>query len=82
MQVNFKNVMNRKKMSSDTPLFRPVNDLILKIFSQVIEIIGITGYANDQVAVFFGMFLRVAEGVGRYHVELYVVTVHLEITPD
>jgi len=63
-------------------LGRPGDDLLLKVFPDVHEIVAVAGDANDQVPVFFGVFLGVPESPGIHHIELDVVGIVTEIGPD
>jgi len=58
------------------------NDFVLQVFAQVVEVVAVACHPNNQVAVFFGVLLGIAQGVGRYHVELYVVAIESEVGPD
>ncbi len=58
------------------------DNLILQLRPKVIEVIAVPGYPNNQVLVFFRVPLCIPKGVGRYYVELDVVTIHSEVASD
>ena len=74
--------LQRSQFSSESEpmMFGPSDDLVLKILSQVIEIIAVTCHADNEVTVQLRVFLRLTECPGIDHVELYVVTVKAEVT--
>src|ERR1019366_7346407 len=55
------------------------DDLVLKARSDVVEIVAVAGHAHNQVAVLLRLFLCRLQRLGRHHVELDVVPVHLEV---
>ena len=63
-------------------MFRPANDLILKIFAQVPEIITVASYPYDQIGMLLRMPLCLPESFRRHDIELYMVAVHPEIAAD
>lgn len=63
-------------------MFGPANNFILQIFFQVVEIITISRYANDQITIVLRIFLRLSQRIRRHHVELYVMTVEVEISTN
>ena len=63
-------------------MLRPPNDLILQTFSQVIEIIAISGHSNNQIAVSFGIFLSFAKCFRIYDIKLDMVSVHSEVSAN
>jgi 5,10-methenyltetrahydromethanopterin hydrogenase len=71
-----------RAIPSEALMFRTPDDLVLKVLSQVIEIITVACHAYNQVTVQLRMFLRLTEGVGADNVELDVVAVKAEVTPD
>jgi len=58
-----------------------LDDFVLELGPAVDEIVAVAGDADDQVAVFLGMLLRLPERVRGHDVELDVVPVELEIRP-
>ena len=62
-------------------MLRTPDYLILKVFSQVIEIIAVACDAYNQIAVKLGMLLSITERFGIDHIELNVVPVKAEIAP-
>ena len=63
-------------------VFGSPDDLVLQVFSQVVEVIAVTGNPDNEVTVFFRMFLGILKGCCRNHIKLDVMAVHAEISPD
>ena len=57
------------------------DDLVLKIFSQVVEIVAVPRHANYQVTVQFRMFLCLPQCLCTYNIELDMVSVEAEVAP-
>ena len=55
------------------------DDLVLQLFCHIVEIVRITCYAYQQVAVVVRMFLGIEQCLGIHDIELYVVTSELEV---
>ena len=63
-------------------MFRPANYFVLKVGAKVVEIVAVTGNADNQVAVFLRMFLCIAKRFCRHHIELNMMPVEAEIAAD
>ena len=63
-------------------MFGSLDDLLLQVLTKIVEIIAVPCNPDNQVAIVFRVFLRITQGFGIDHVELDVVPVHAEITPD
>lgn len=63
-------------------VFGPPDDLVLKVFSQVVEVIAVTGNPHNEVTVFFGEFLGIFQGCSGDHIKLDMMAVHAEVRPD
>lgn len=59
-----------------------LDDVVLDSLFQIYEERGISGYADQHVPVVFRMQLRVAERLVVHYVELDVVSILLEVSPD
>ena len=57
------------------------DNFVLQIFAQIIEVVAVTGYPYNQVAIHLRMLLRVAKRIGIHHIKLNMVTIEPEITP-
>ena len=58
------------------------DDFLLQFGSQIVEIVAVACHTYNQVLVFLRIFLGIAQGIGRNHIELNVVSVLAEIGPD
>ncbi|MEM2126551.1 MAG: hypothetical protein QXQ53_09170 [Candidatus Methanosuratincola sp.] len=58
------------------------DDFVLELFSAIHEIIAVAGHPDYKVAVFLRVLLGIAQGIGRDHVELDVMSHQLEVSPD
>jgi len=58
------------------------DDFVLRRFGQIAEVITIAGDPHNEVAIFLRISLGGSQGTRRNDVELYVVTVQLEVRPD
>ena len=63
-------------------MLRSLDDFILKIKTDVDEIITIAGDSHYEISVFFGMLLCVTERFGSDHIELDVMSVHSKVCTD
>jgi len=63
-------------------MFGPEDDLILKILSQIVEVVAVSCHPDYQIPVQFGMLLCIAKCFGIYHIELNVMAVETEIASD
>ena len=73
---------HRNALSAAKPLLCALNDLILKRFIQIAEIIAVSRHAHDQIPVLLRIFLGRTQGVPVHHVELDVMAVHIEVGAD
>lgn len=60
-------------------MFGSSDDFVLEGFADVVEVVAVSGDADDEAAVFFGVRLRVAQRLRVHDVELDMVAVHLEV---
>lgn len=58
------------------------DDLILKITAQIIEVIAVPCNPNNQVPVFFWIFLSITKCFRVHYIKLNVMTVHAKVSPD
>jgi len=63
-------------------MLRPEDYLILKIFTQVVEIIAVPCHPDNKITVQLRVFLRFPQGGSIDHIELYMVPVKCKITAD
>ncbi len=63
-------------------LFRSADDLFLVVTVKIDEVIAVTGHPDQQVAVFVGVFLGGAQGLGIDDIELDVMAAEGEIGAD
>jgi hypothetical protein len=63
-------------------VFGAGDDFFLEFGGEIAEVIAVAGDADDEIAVFGGVRLGLAEVARRDHVELDVVAVHFEIGAD
>ena len=63
-------------------MLSPSDNLILKIFTQVIEIVAVPGYPYNKVPVKLRVLLGIFQGVGTHNIELNVVAIQTEIAAD
>ena len=63
-------------------LLGSLDDLVLERVVQVAEIIGVAGYADDELLVLIRTFLRILQGLTVDNVELNVVASKLEVSSD
>ena len=68
--------------SSSQHVFGSRYDVILQGSIQLYEESAVAGHSDQQVPVLFGAFLGLTEGVGTYHIELYVHPLHGAHGPD
>ena len=71
-----------RAIPSEALMFRTPDDLVLKVLSQVIEIITVARHANNQILIFFWIFLRIQKRLSVNDIKLDMVTVHNEIRTD
>ena len=60
-------------------LLGSLNDLVLKRFIQVTEVVTVSGYADDQFFVFLWVLLSFNQSLAVDNVELYMMSVHSEV---
>jgi hypothetical protein len=75
-------VLNFWIFSLKLPVFRAADYLILKILTQIIEIIAVSGNPNDKVTVHLWILLGIPECFSADNIELDMVTVKTEIASD
>ena len=63
-------------------MFGTTDDLVLEVFTQVIEVITVACHTHYQVTVKLWVLLGITQGIGIYHIELYVMAVKAEIAAD
>jgi len=60
-------------------MFRPVYYFVLKINTQVIEIVTVPRYPDNKIAMFLRVLLRIFQCSSTYHIKLDMMSVHAEI---
>ena len=58
------------------------NNLVLKLLSHIVEIVGISSHTHKQILVAIWLLLSVDEGLCVYDVELNVMPSHAEVGAD
>ena len=55
------------------------DDFVLELFGTVHKIIAVTGYSNNQIAIFLRVLLGLAQRLSCDHIELNMMTHQLEV---
>jgi hypothetical protein len=63
-------------------VFRPFDDLILKILTQIIKIITVTCHTYYQIPVTLRMLLGILQCISTNYIELDMMSVETEIASD